>query len=139
MRLIVGGALLMAALASAACHTMSAVSLEQLSALSPDRAWVTHADQSVVVVFVPQVVGDTLAGYVNGQLTQLPSADVKRVTVRKPAPMRTALLVAGTTVGVAGLLAALSGSGNTPLPTAISGQPGDCDKHPDDPICQGHP
>lgn len=139
MRSIVGCTLLVAALASAACRTMKPVSLEQLSALSPDRAWVTHADDAVVVVFVPQVVGDTLAGYVNGQLTQLPRADLKQVTVRRPAPMRTALLVVGVAAGVGGLLAALSGSGNTQLPTAISGQPGDCDKHPDDPICQGHP
>ena len=139
MRSIVGCSLLVAVLANAACRTMKPVSLEQLSALSPDRAWVTHADSSVVVVFVPQVVGDTLEGYVNGQLTQLPSAELKQVIVRRPAPMRTALLVVGITAGAAGLLVALSGSGNTPLPTAISGQPGDCDKHPEDPICQGHP
>ena len=139
MRSIVGCSLLVAALANTACRTMKAVSLEQLSALSPDRAWVTHADDAVVVVFVPQVSGDTLAGYVNGQLTQVPRADLKQVVVRKAAPMRTALLVGGVAVGVGGLLAALSGSGNTPLPTSIAGQPGDCDKHPDDPICQGHP
>ena len=139
MRSIVGSTLLLVALANAGCRTMRPVTLKELSGLNADRAWVTEADTSVVIVFVPQVVGDTLAGYVNGQFRQLPSAAVKQVTVLRPAPMRTALLVAGITVGMGGLFAALSGSGEYKMPSSISGAPGDCEKHPEDPICQGHP
>ena len=139
MRPILGRSLLVVALASAACRTMKSVRLDELKAMNVDRAWVTERDQSVVVMYVPQVVGDTLAGYVNGQLKQLPRTELKQVTVRRPAPMRTALLVAGITVGVGGLLATLSGSGNPPIPTSLTGPPGQCDKNPEDPVCVGQP
>jgi hypothetical protein len=110
MRPIVGWTLLLAALTSAACHTMKPVSLEQLTTLKPDRAWVTDADQSIVVVSRPQVVGDTLVGYVNGQYEQLPSADLKLVTVQTLAPTRTALLAVGIAAGLGGVLIAMAGN-----------------------------
>jgi hypothetical protein len=100
MRSIMGCTLLLAALLSAACHTMKPVSLEQLTALKPDRAWVTDADQSVVVVSRPQVVGDTLVGYVKGTYEQLPSAGLKQVIVQRSAPTRTALLATGIALGL---------------------------------------
>ena len=74
MRPIVGCTLLLAVLSSAACNTMKPVSLEQLNALKPDRAWVTDTDQSVVVVSGPHTVGETLVGYVNGKYEELSSA-----------------------------------------------------------------
>jgi hypothetical protein len=139
MRMTMGGALLMVALSGASCRTMKPVTLDQLSGINTDRVWITKPDSSVVILYVPQVLGDTLVGYVNGEEKHLPSTALKRVTVMRPAPARTALLVGGLAVGVAGMLSALSGSGEYKMPTAISGAPGDCDKHPEDPICQGHP
>jgi len=118
---------------------MRPVTLDQLSGINTDRAWVTKPDSSVVVVYVPQVVGDTLKGYVNGEEKQLPSTVVKQVIVRRPAPARTLLLIGGVAVGLGAAFATLSGSGEYKMPTSIAGQPGDCDKHPEDPICQGHP
>ena len=137
MRSIVGCTLLVAALASAACRTMRPVSLEELNALKPDLVWVTDAHHSAVVMFEPQVVGDTLEGYVNGKYAHLPSAGLKQVTVRGPAHARTVLLAVGITAGLGGLLLAVSGSGQSHIPTATSGAPGDCQKHPDEPICTG--
>jgi hypothetical protein len=93
--------LLFAALASTACHTMKPVSLEQLNALKPDRVWVTNADQSVVVMSGPQLVGDTLVGYVDGTYERLPSAEFTQVTVERLAATRSALLGTGIAVGLA--------------------------------------
>jgi hypothetical protein len=135
MRSIVGGTLLVAALAG--CRTMKPVSLAEVHLLKPDRVWVTDAHQAVVVVFDPQVTGDTLAGYVNNKYAHLPSADVKRVAVRGSAPVRTVLLVVGAAAGLGGILAAVSGGTPTQILTATSGAPGDCEKHPEEPFCTG--
>src|SRR5258705_10826010 len=135
MRSVVGCRRLVAALASVSCRTMRPVSMEELKLLMPDRAWVTDGDRSAVLIYDPQVVGDTLAGYVDGKYRKLPSTELKQVTVRGPATARTVLLVVGVTVGIAGTLAAISGSGQSRIVTATSGAPGDCDKHPEEPIC----
>jgi hypothetical protein len=137
MRAIVGSTLLVAALASAACRTMRPVSLAEVNLVKPDRVWVTNANHSVVVVFDPQVVGDTLAGYVNNKYTHLPSAGLKQVAVRGPAPTRTVLLVVGVAAGLSGIFAVVSGSTPTQILTATSGAPGDCEKHPEEPVCTG--
>jgi hypothetical protein len=103
---------------------MRSVNLEQLTALKPDRAWVTGADQSIIVVSSPQVVGDTLVGYVNGKYEHLPSAGLTHVTVQASAPTRTALLA----MGVAAMLGGV----------AIAVTAGD-DVHPLHPTCSGSP
>ena len=132
MHRVVGAALFLAALASAACKTMKSVTLDQLAVLKPDRAWVTAGDQSVLLIFEPKVVGDTVIGYVGRQREKLPSAGFKQVRVQTSAPARTALLAIGLTAGLGGFLVAISGGGLSKYPAAGSG---DCDKHPDDPGC----
>lgn len=127
--------LLLAALSSAACHTMKPVSLDQLNVLRPDRAWVTESDRSVVLLEDPKVVGDTLLGYVGRHRTKLPSAELKQLRVRAPAPARTVLLAVGTAAGLAGFLVAIAGNGQSQIVTPIAGAPGDCDKHPEQPEC----
>jgi len=132
MRPAVRCALLLAVLASAACKTMTSVTMDQLAALHPDRVWVTASDQSVLLVFEPNVVGDTLIGYVGTQRERLPSARFTRVRVQRSAPARTALLAIGMTAGFGGFLVAISGGGAARFPAAGSG---DCDKNPQDPGC----
>ena len=132
MRPIVRCALLLAALASVACKTMKSVTLDQLNALRPDRAWVTQSDQSVVLLYDPKVVGDTLVGYVGRHYEELPSADLKHLVVQTPAPARTALLAVGIAAGLGGFFVAVAGGGSSQLQNATSG---DCDKHPDNPGC----
>ena len=131
MRTILVGTLLLAALSSAACKTMKPVTLDQLNAMKPNRAWVTSTDQSVVLVSGPQVVGDTLVGYVNGTYEEMPSAQLKQVVVQRPASTRTALLVATIAVGMGGFIYAITGSGGNGGRT----QSDFCDKHPEDPSC----
>ena len=93
MNLKIPCSLLFVALASAACHTKKAVTMAELSALKPERAWVTETNQTVVVVDGPQVVGDTLMGYVNGVYEEMPATEFKEVVVQKPATGKTVLLV----------------------------------------------
>ncbi len=85
--------------------------MDELKAIQPKQAWVTESDQSVVIVSGPQVVGDTLVGYVKGVYEEMPSAQLKEVRVEKPATTKTALLVGAITVGFAGMVYALAGSG----------------------------
>ncbi len=139
MRPTVGCALLLATLASAACTTMKSVTLNQLDILAPDRAWVTQSDESVVLMDEPKVVGDTLVGYVGRRREKLPSTGFKQLRVRTSAPTRTAVLAVGSTAGLIGLLAVVAGSGQSQaLTTVPSGAPGDCEKHPDGPGCNGN-
>ena len=130
MRWTTGGAVLLAVLSSAACHTIKPVSMDELKAIQPKQAWVTESDQSVVIVSGPQVVGDTLVGYVKGVYEEMPSAQLKEVRVEKPATTKTVLLVSAITVGFAGMVFALTGSGSEG-----KGQSDTCDKHPDYPEC----
>ena len=135
MRPIVGCTLVLAALASTACHTMKPVSLEQLNVLRPERAWVTESDRSVVLLDDPKVVGDTLVGYVGRRRAKLPSAELQQLRVRAPAPARTTLLVVGSVAALGGFLIAVAGTGQSQIVTPIAGAPGDCDKHPEQPEC----
>ena len=138
MRPMVGCALLLAALASAACKTMKSVTLDQLNVLGPDRVWVTESDQSVVLIDEPKVVGDTLVGYMGRRHEKLLSAGLKQLRVQTPAPTRTALLAVGIAAGLGGFLIAIAGSGQSQIPSAGNGGTGDCYKHPEQPGCTGN-
>jgi hypothetical protein len=136
MRATIGCTLLVASLASAGCHTMSPVTLDQVGALNPARVWVTESDRSVVVVSAPiHVVGDTLQGYINGKYEEMPTTELKKLVVQKPATTRTVLLVSAIAVGFGGFVFALTGSSGA----ATRGQTDFCDKHPDDPTCTSAP
>ena len=131
MRRIMGCALLLAALSGAACHVMRPVTLTQLVAMKPARAWVTQADQSVVLLTGPlHVAGDTLQGYLNGVFDEIPGAQLKKVVVSVPAPGRTVALSVAAGVGIVGFVYAVAGLGASDKPNPIAG---DCDKHPGDP------
>jgi hypothetical protein len=137
MRSIAGCALLLAALASPACRTMKPVTLDHLNGLGPDRVWVTESDQSVVLMYEPKVVGDTLVGYIGRERGRLPSAGIRQLRVRASAPTRTALLAVGGTAALIGLAVAVAGSGQSQVITVLAGAPGDCDKHPEQSGCSG--
>ena len=133
MRPTITSALLLTALASAACHTMKPVTVDQINTLKPARAWVTAGDQSAVVVLRPEVVGDSLVGWVNGRYERFPSAGLKQVIVRTSAPARTALLSAGIAAGVGALVLIENSENGTTLERAI-GRPCYC---PEVPSCTG--
>ena len=123
-------AFLVVALSSAACHTLKPVTMHELDALKPDRAWVTEQDHSVMLVDGPQVMGDTLVGYVAGVYEEMLGSRFTQVLVQKPATSRTVLLVGALAVGFGGMVYALTGSG-----AGGQGQSDLCDKHPDYPEC----
>lgn len=131
MRPIMGCALLLTVLSSTACHTLRPVTFDQLNVLRPTRAWVTESDQSTtILVSGPQVVGDTLVGYVNGQYQEMPTAHFKQVLVQRPATTKTLLLVGAITAGFGGMIYALAGGGSS-----NKYDPSYCEEHGEDPNC----
>jgi len=139
MRPMVGCALLLTALSSAACTTRRSVTLDELKILTPERAWVTWSDQSIVMMWEPKVVRDSLTGYVGRHREKLPTAGVTNVRVQAAARTRTALLVAGITVGMTGFFVLAGGSGPSAIIASTTGPPGYCDIDPEQPICTGVP
>lgn len=140
VRPIMRCALVVALMANTACTTRKSVTLDQLRVLGPERAWVTESDQSIVLMYEPKVVRDTLVGYVGKHREKVPGTGVKELRVQGPAPTRTVLLVVGIAAGVGGLLVLTAGTGqNQTITTVSGGAPGDCDKHPEQPICTGDP
>jgi hypothetical protein len=132
-------ALLLTTLAGAACTKMQAVTLDQMSLLGPERIWVTEHDQSVVLMYEPKVVRDTLTGYIGRHREKMSSARVKEVRVQTKATTRTALLVGGLTVGFAGLLVLAGSNGQSAVIVSRAGPPGDCEQDPDQAVCTGVP
>ena len=129
MHPVLRSALLLAALASPACHVTRSVTLDQAPANS--SVWLTLSDQSVVVVSGPKIYGTKLVGFVNGIYEEIPTAQVKEVHVREMNGARTAALVAAGAVGFAGFAYALAGAGKSDKPNYC-----DAPEHVDEPICQ---
>ena len=125
------GSLIAATLASAACHTMRPVTLDELSAGKPSKVWVTLTDQSVVVVEGPQAFGDTLVGYVGGVYKEMPTDNMDRFRVRKINPAPTAALVLAGAAGMLGFATLMTGAD----PFVDPANEIDCDDDPDDPRC----
>ncbi len=130
MRLASVCMLTLALLASPACYRTKAVTVADAPA--DTRAWLTLSDQSVVLLYGPQIYGKRLVGYVDGKYEEYLIADVKAVHVRHVDGTRTAVLVAAGAVGFVGFAYALTGA-------AKSSPPDYCDapEHVDEPICQG--
>jgi hypothetical protein len=107
---------------------MAPVKLDQLGTMRPSRAWITLGDKSVVEISGPQVLGDTLVGYVNGVYQELPAATVTGVQVQKSATGKTVALVAASTVAFgafAYLITSAASSSDEKGPTV------ECQENPD--------
>jgi hypothetical protein len=130
MRPILVCVLLLAALSVPSCKTMKPVSLDELRTMKPEQVWVTQNDQTVVLVSTPQVVGDTLVGYVNGNYEEMPSSQFKKVIMQVGDTKRTALLVAVLAAGFGGMAYALTGGKAT-----FSCDASYCEEHGEDPCC----
>ena len=132
-------ALLLTTVATAACKTTRTVSMDQVNLLEPESAMVTENDQSVVLMYEPKVVHDTLVGYVGRHKEKMPGTGVKYLRVKVPAPARTVLLVAGLTAGFAGFVFLASGTGQSAVIVSTTGPAGYCDIDPEQTICTGVP
>lgn len=80
-------------IAIAACHTLTPVPASQVTPTSEPRVWVTRADHSTIVLDDPRIQGDTLAGLVHGESRRVPLSDAVTIKARRPAPVRTAVVV----------------------------------------------
>lgn len=125
------GLLTAVTLAATACHTMTPLTLKEINTLRPPHAWVTDSDESVFQIAGPQVYGDTIVGYVNGQFRELPNSTVKQVTVRRLARAKTIALIAAGTAAATGIAVWMAGSGIFGRDQYV-----DCMDVPDDPACQ---
>lgn len=96
-----------------ACFTMRPVATPQefIPSARPDRIWVTRTDNSRLMIEGPRLIGDTLVGWVRGQYQEILLPQTRWMSVRQPAPKRTAFLIAGSVVIGAGLLYVLAGKG----------------------------
>lgn len=124
------GWLIATTLAGTACHSMTPLSWRELDGLRPSQVYVTRADQSVVAMSGPQVFGDTLVGYINGQFQELATAEIRRVAMKRPARAKTIALIAGSTAAAAAVAVWISNSGIFGDNTFL-----DCADVPDDPRC----
>ena len=129
MRLATVCVLTLAILSSPACYRTKAITVAD--ARADTRAWLTLSDQSVVLVYGPQIYGKRLVGYVDGKYEEYLIADVKAVHVRQLDGTRTAALIAAGAVGFVGFAYALTGSSKSSPPDYC-----DAPEHVDEPICQ---
>jgi hypothetical protein len=110
---------------------MKPVTMDQLNVMKPDRAWLTESDQTVILVSGPQVLGDTVVGYVNGHYEEMPVAQFTKVLVRTGSTPKTVLLVAVVAAGFGGMALALTGAkGDTKQCDSSY-----CEEHPEDMCC----
>jgi hypothetical protein len=114
-----------ALLASTACHTMRPLALEDITSARPDQVWVTKPDESVVVLSLPQIVNNRLAGFVDGVYRVMPTAEVQSMRVRHTAVGRTAALVTAGGLAIASVIALISGSGASVDPCMVASS--ECD------------
>ncbi|PYP33145.1 MAG: hypothetical protein DMD49_04020 [Gemmatimonadetes bacterium] len=96
-----------------------------ITARAPEMVWITKADNSVVQLASPKVMGDTLAGFVGMDYVEMPLSNVQSLRARQRAPKRTALLIGGVTLATAGAIAAyLTRSANaTQTPECMDPEP----------------
>ena len=83
--------------AVSACHTMKPIQPSQLSSQTIHRLWFTKGNGSAIVLVNPQLRGDTLAGFVNGEYEEMPLSETHSLRAREPAYGRTGLLAGALT------------------------------------------
>ena len=109
MRATMMGVLIATMFGSAACYSLQPVSLEHLSANRAARVWVTHPNQSVMLMQDAQVFRGKLVGFVEGQYRELAPADLQKLRVRKLAAARTTGLIVAGVAGFAAVVVLVSG------------------------------
>jgi len=97
-------------LVSSACYTMTPVTIADLSAERTSRVWVTHANNSVVLVNDAKVFRGSLVGFVDGKYLELAPEDLQAMKVRKLSPGRTLGLVVAGGATAAAIAVMMSGS-----------------------------
>ena len=123
-------AIMVAVLATAACHTMVPLTFDEVGSMRPGTVYLTREDATMLELTGPQVFGDTLVGYSAGTFYELDRKEISRVTMKQSAKGKTIALVAAGIAGAAAIGVVISGLGDdSPLY--------DCNDTPEIPECQG--
>ena len=110
MRARLAGATLAVWLIGAACYSMQRVTVTDLGSARTNRVWVTHPDQSRVLISDAQVFRGKLVGFVDGKYLELTPEDLHAIEVRKLSWGRTIGLVAATGAVAAAVAVMVSGT-----------------------------
>ena len=102
-------ALVLALLTGSACFTLKQVTIDDLGTQRTSRVWVTHADQSTLLVHDAQVFRGNLVGFVEGKYRELPADVVREMRVRKLATGKTIGVVAAGVAAFAAVAVVVSG------------------------------
>ena len=118
-----------------ACHRMAAVDspVAYIEGAKPSRIWVTRPTGETFIVEGPQVFGDTLVGYVNGEYREMEIVGNETMVVREPARARTVAMVAAGIAGVATFAYLITSTGTEGNTARFNT---DCADDPDQPECQ---
>ena len=93
------------------CTTFGPVNPENfITAKKPLDVWVMRTDSSVVHLYRPRFLGDTLTGFVDGQYRTIRPAELQGVQARRPAPGRTVLLMVSGVTAVTLVAVLVSGT-----------------------------
>jgi hypothetical protein len=105
-------------LTNVSCMTVQslAVPKEYISSNQPTVVWVTRSDDSVLALEKARVLGDTLAGFVNGEFQELSFAEVRGVSARRIDRARTALFAGALAVSAVLIIGKLAGQGPSDIP-----------------------
>jgi len=75
-------------------RSVGASPAQYLGANRPQRAWVFLTDNAQIVIDAPQVISDTLFGFVGGQPVSVRVERLKEIRVRRVSLWRTAIIPA---------------------------------------------
>jgi len=99
-----------------ACSTYRPISAREYIPIShPTAVYITNPDNTVTMMQLPKLLGDTLVGYVNGDYREMNLSQVKQMNAKVPANGRTALAVGGGVLAVVAVGALISGTGSPGL------------------------
>ena len=115
-RRLTAAALASLVLLATACSTMVVVPspAQFVATKSPRMVWVTKTDNTVLALQSPQIIADTLGGFVRGDFIEMPLSSVQVLRARQAAPKHTLLLVGAVTL--AGAVAAAMALHNASAP-----------------------
>lgn len=99
-----------------ACSTMQPVARprEFMQARQPSIVWVDHAGQQMVSIEGPQLMGDSIVGFIEGEYTEIPMSQIRSMQAKQYSRSRTTAFLAGmVAVAAAAIFLVSGGTGST--------------------------
>ena len=95
-----------------ACSSMQPVAQprEFLQARQPAVVWLSKdADQTMVAVDAPRLLGDSIVGFVEGEYTEIPIASVRSMQAKQYSRSKTVTFLVGVAAATAALIFVVAG------------------------------